>query len=136
MKDTLRQLFLSTLEGLSLDRVIPEKLACEDDVLEVGGDRIELGRYQKIAVVAIGKAAFQMSRALTEMVKGRTVAGLVVTSAESEQELDGFKTYMGGTPLPRSAKLPRRRRHTRSAAQPGAGRSADLSPLRWWIGHL
>ena len=100
MKDTLRQLFLSTLEGLSLDRVMPEKLACQDDVLQVGGDRIELGRYQKIVVVAIGKAAFQMSRALTEMVKGRTVAGLVVTSAESEQELDGVKAYIGGHPYP------------------------------------
>ena len=100
MKDTLRQLFLSTLEGLSLDRVMPEKLACQDAVLEVGGDRIELRRYQKIVVVAIGKAAFQMSRALTEMVKGRAVAGIMVTSAKPEQELDGFKTYMGGHPYP------------------------------------
>ena len=100
MKDTLRQLFLSTLEGLSLDRVMPEKLSCQDAVLEVGGDRIELGRYKKIAFVAIGKAAFQMSRALTEMVKGRAVAGIMVTSAKPEQELDGFKTYMGGHPYP------------------------------------
>ena len=100
MKDTLRQLFLSTLEGLSLDRVMPEKLSCQDAVLEVGGDRIELGRYKKIALVAIGKAAFQMSRALTEMVKGRAVAGVMVTSAKPEQELDGFKTYMGGHPYP------------------------------------
>ncbi len=100
MKDTLRQLFLSTLEGLSLDRVMPEKLSCQDAVLEVGGDRIELGRYKKIAFVAIGKAAFQMSRALTEMVKGRAVAGIMVTSAKPEQELDGFKTYRGGHPYP------------------------------------
>ena len=100
MKDTLRQLFLSTLEGLSLDRAMPEKLSCQDAVLEVGGDRIELGRYKKIAFVAIGKAAFQMSRALTEMVKGRAVAGIMVTSAKPEQELDGFKTYMGGHPYP------------------------------------
>ena len=100
MKDTLRQLFLSTLEGLSLDRVMPEKLSCQDAVLEAGGDRIELGRYKKIAFVAIGKAAFQMSRALTEMVKGRAVAGIMVTSAKPEQELDGFKTYMGGHPYP------------------------------------
>ena len=100
MKHTLRQLFLSTLEGLSLDRVMPEKLAYQDDVLQVGGDRIELGRHQKIVVVAIGKAAFQMSRALTEMVKGRAVAGIMVTSAKPEQELDGFKTYMGGHPYP------------------------------------
>ena len=100
IKDTLRQLFLSTLEGLSLDRVMPEKLACHDDVLEVGGDRLELVRYKKIVVVAIGKAAFQMSRALTEMVKGRAVAGIVVTSTEPEQELDGFKAYIGGHPYP------------------------------------
>ena len=105
MKDTLRQLFLSTLEGLSLDRVMPEKLACQDAVLEVGGDRIELGRYKKIAVVAIGKAAFQMSRALTEMVKGRAVAGIMVTSAKPERELDGFKTYMGGHPYPDQQSL-------------------------------
>ena len=105
MKDTLRQLFLSTLEGLSLDRVMPEKLSCQDAVLEVGGDRIELGRYKKIAVVAIGKAAFQMSRALTEMVKGRVAAGIVVASAEPEQELDGFKAYIGGHPYPDQQSL-------------------------------
>ena len=81
IKDTLRQLFLSTLEGLSLNRVMPEKLACRDDVLEVGGDRIELGRYKKIIVVAIGKAAFQMSRSLTEIVRGRALAGIVVARA-------------------------------------------------------
>ena len=100
MKDTLRQLFLSTLEGLSLDRVMPEKLACHDDVLEVGGDRIELGRYKKIIVVAIGKAAFQMARALAETLEGRAVAGIVVTSAEPEQGLEGFETFIGGHPYP------------------------------------
>ena len=100
IKDTLRQLFLSTLEGLSLNRVMPEKLACRDDVLEVGGDRIELGRYKKIIVVAIGKAAFQMSRSLTEIVRGRALAGIVVASAKPEQELDGFHAYLGGHPYP------------------------------------
>ncbi len=100
MKDTLRQLFLSTLEGLSLDRVMPEKLSCQDAALEVGGDRIELGRYEKIVVVAIGKAAFPMSRVLTETLEGRAVTGIVVTSAEPEEKLDGFSTYLGGHPYP------------------------------------
>ena len=100
MKDTLRQLFLSTLEGLSLDRVMPEKLACQDGVLEVGGDRIELGGYKNIVVVTIGKAAFPMGRALAETLEGRAAKGIVVTSAEPEQELDGFSTYIGGHPYP------------------------------------
>lgn len=100
MKDTVRHLLLSTLGNFSLDRVMLQKLTCRGDVLEVGGERVDLSKYRKIAVVSIGKAAFQMSRALMEILHRRTVNGIMATSAEPDRELAGFDTYLGGHPYP------------------------------------
>ena len=69
MKATLRQLFASTLEQLSLDKVMPRKLASSGGVLQIGEERIELASFRKIIVVAIGKAAYQMAEQTAEILR-------------------------------------------------------------------
>ncbi len=100
MKATLRQLFASTLEQLSLDKVMPRKLASSGGVLQIGEERIELASFRKIIVVAIGKAAYQMAEQTAEFLRPHTVSGMIVTSAAPIGRLTNFMTYQGGHPYP------------------------------------
>jgi hydroxypyruvate reductase len=99
MKETLRQLFLATLDDLSLDRVMPRKVACQGGVLRFGQEEVELDRYKKVIAIAIGKAAFPMVRSLSEIVQPRVVSGLAVSS-EAPPSLPYFVSYQGGHPYP------------------------------------
>ncbi len=100
MKATLNQLFTSTLEQLSLDKVMPKRLAANAGVLQFGEERMELTAFRKILVVAIGKAAYQMAEQTAEMLKPHTVSGMIVTSALPSGRLTNFMTYEGGHPYP------------------------------------
>jgi len=100
MKATLSQLFTSTLEQLSLDKVMPGKLAVSGGVLQIGEERIQLAAFRKVIIVAIGKAAYQMAEQTAEILKPHTVSGMIVTSALAGGRLTNFMTYEGGHPYP------------------------------------
>ena len=100
MKATLSQLFASTLEQLSLNKVMPRKLGASGGFLQIGEERIDLAAYRKIIVVAIGKAAYQMAEQTADILKPHTVSGMIVTSALPDGRLTNFMTYEGGHPYP------------------------------------
>ena len=100
MKDQLRSLFLETLEALSLDRVLHEKIRCEDGVLEVDGLRARLEDYRKVLVVAVGKGAYPMAKAFADIVQPYPASGVVVSPTAPENELPYFLHYVGGHPQP------------------------------------
>ena len=103
-KETLRQLFLSTIEDLSLRRVMTEKVRCADGVLAFGGGQIELEPYKKIITIAIGKAAFQMAEEFAAIVEPRIASGLAVSSQPSPP-LPYFVGYQGGHPYPNTDSM-------------------------------
>ncbi len=105
MKLTLRELFHATLEELALDRVMRSKVVCQDRVIEVGGERLDLKPFKKILVVAIGKAAAQMAGAFREIVAPDVVSGVVVAPAPPAERLPHFMAYQGGHPYPDAASF-------------------------------
>ena len=105
MKDELRQLFLSTLEQLSLDKVMPQRIRFQDNSISVGEEQIDLSKYRKIICISIGKAGFQMAKQFVDIVKPFTVTGMVVTSIPLKKELPRFVHYTGGHPYPNSESL-------------------------------
>ena len=98
---------------------MPRKITCEDGLLRFGEDRVELDRYKKIIVVAIGKAAFQMARSFSEVVHPRVVSGLAVSS-EPPPRLPYFVTYQGGHPYPDARSV--------RAAEVALATLSDLKP--------
>ena len=100
MKHTLRQLFLSTLERLELKQVMRRKIACDGAVLEVGDEQIDLSPFKKILGVAIGKAAYPMAAAFSEIIQPRVVSGIAVSSAANREPPPYFIGYQGGHPYP------------------------------------
>lgn len=97
-KVALSALFGQTLEELSLDRVLPEKVRCRDGVLEVGKEKIDLGRYARVIAVAIGKAAYQMSEVIAKIIAPVPMTGVVSGSSAVQRRLSGFSCFRGAHP--------------------------------------
>lgn len=100
MKEILRNLFLQTLDRIALDRIIPEKLRCREGVLAVGSDRIQLKRYERILVVAIGKASLQMAEIVADILQPYPVTGVASGVGEGRSEVPGLTCFHGGHPYP------------------------------------
>ena len=100
MKADLRDIFLRTLAGLSLDKVMPRRIICRDGVLAVGDERVDLSKRRKVVCVSIGKAALRMAEQFVDIVKPRAVSGVVVSSVPPNRELPHFLHYTGGHPYP------------------------------------
>ncbi|MBI3694729.1 MAG: glycerate-2-kinase family protein, partial [Acidobacteria bacterium] len=100
MKDNLRQLFLSTLAELSLDRVIPARVYREGSTLKIDGERIELDPFKKIILIALGKAAFEMAAAMKALLDPKVASGVVVSSEPVTATLPYMLHYQGGHPYP------------------------------------
>lgn len=100
MKETLRQLFLATLDDLSLDRVMRERLRVRDGVLDIDGDQTDLKPFKKIILVGIGKAAWPMASTLQEMIEPLVASGVVVSSVPPPASLRYLLYYQGGHPIP------------------------------------
>jgi hydroxypyruvate reductase len=100
MKVTLRELFHTMLERLAIEQVMRSEISCQNRVLEVAGERVELEPFKKILVVAIGKAAAPMAAALGRIVAPDVVSGVVVAPAPPAERLRHFMTYRGGHPYP------------------------------------
>ena len=98
MKDTLRRLFLSTLEELALERHMPRKVVCRESVLGIGNDRIELAPFKKVLAVAIGKAAFPMAQEMSRILRPQVLSGIAVSSVPPPDTLPYFVAYQGGHP--------------------------------------
>ncbi len=100
MKETLRRLFLETLEEISLERVMAEKVRFEGSKLQVAGETLDLSACRNIFVAAVGKAASPMAAALVAGLPAERTSGAVVSSATAGAFPPGFKTFAGGHPYP------------------------------------
>ncbi len=100
MKEILQQLFLKTLDRLSLERVIPSKVLCRADILDIGDHRIEMKRYRRIIGIAFGKAAFPMAETMTKIMAPYALKGVVSGPSSAGRNLPGFTCFSGGHPYP------------------------------------
>lgn len=100
MRETLRQLFLSTLDKLSLSQVMAEKVTWQDGSLRIGDEQVDLTAFKKTLAIAIGKAALPMAQATAEILRHHVVSGVVVSSTATQELPPHFISYTGGHPYP------------------------------------
>ncbi len=100
MKETLRRLFLETLEEIALERVMAEKVRFAGSELQVAGETVDLSACRDIFVAAVGKAASPMAAALVAGLPAERTSGAIVSSAPTGASPPGFKTFTGGHPYP------------------------------------
>src|SRR5438874_4879652 len=99
MRAIARDLFLHALAETSIAKAFERNVSYSRGVLRVCDDLYDLGAYNRVFVLALGKAAHTMLQALTDQV-GPGLSGIVAAPTDPGTQLSGFRYYRGGHPLP------------------------------------
>ena len=99
MREVARQVFLQTLEEISIPRVFSQKVEYSRGIMRVQEDVYDLSSYARVLVVAMGKAAHTMLESLLTQT-GPALEGIVVCSEPPAWQQPGFRYFLGGHPLP------------------------------------
>lgn len=103
MREFVRGVFLDTLKEISIPRVFSQKVEYSRGVLRVEQDLYDLSSFQRVLVIAIGKAAHTMLESLVAQT-GSTLQG-IVCSVANESHQPGFRYFTGGHPLPNDESI-------------------------------
>ena len=104
LRDTARDIFTSALKNASIDSAFARHVHCDRGVLRICQDLYDLHSYQRVFVVAIGKAAHTMTEALVNQV-GSSLEGIVASSLEPASQFHGFRYFHGGHPTPTAESI-------------------------------
>src|SRR5882762_3494718 len=101
LKQLARQTFHETLAAIDIPATTQRKLQRKGTVLKCGDARIELREFEKLRVVAIGKAANDMVEGL-ELVLAQLLRIYCVVSAPTapRRPAPGMKYFVAGHPTP------------------------------------
>ncbi len=105
LKQIARRIFLTALADVELDRLIPRKVCREGSTLKIGPHEQRLDGFAEIRMVAFGKAAAPMARAVADLLLPDFRArGIVVAPAAAEVPA-GFRLLIAGHPIPNQGSL-------------------------------
>jgi len=99
------EIFHRALAAIDVERVVREGVRRDGDRLVVGGESIDLAQFNRVIVVAVGKASVPMARAVEDAIGDRINDGLVVTNAVVGRPPRLLSVIVGGHPLPNSGSL-------------------------------
>lgn len=101
LKQIARQIFHQTLASIDIPTAMQRKLYREKTQLFSCGTRIDLRDFQKLRLVAIGKAAHAMVEGLTHaLVPYVGFEGVVCAPTVARKPMTGLKYFVGGHPIP------------------------------------
>jgi glycerate 2-kinase len=104
MKEIARHIFDHAMREASISQAFSRHMHCERGVLRICDDLYDLNSYQRVLVIAIGKAAHSMLAALNEQT-GERFEGIVASSVAPEFHVRGFRYFHGGHPLPNAESV-------------------------------
>jgi glycerate 2-kinase len=101
LKHLARQIFHETLAAIDIPATMQRKLQRKGTVLKCGDQRIDLRHFEKLRVVAIGKAAHAMVEGL-ELVLAPflRIEGVVSAPTAPRKPAAGLKYFVAGHPTP------------------------------------
>src|SRR3990172_11725605 len=99
-RELVRNLFLKTLPHLQVGPKMKEMVRLRNGVLEIAGDRIPLHEGRPVRVVALGKAAIEMTHTLAEILPEVRLRGVVAAPEDPRAPPPGFEYYKSGHPHP------------------------------------
>ena len=101
LKQIARQIFHETLAAIDIPATIQRKLQRKGALLVCGETRIDLRDFEKLRVVAIGKAAHAMVEGLALVLAPFVkVEGVVSAPTPPRKPLAGMKYFVAGHPVP------------------------------------
>ena len=111
LHEDARAIFTHALEACRIEPIFKQRVRCEGTTLvfdqspmierPIPARRIDLGRYRRILVIALGKAAVPMTQALLETLPRKLrVHGICSGPSRPERRSWRVRYYAGGHPLP------------------------------------
>ena len=100
-------IFLSALKASRVEPAMARQVHFEDGVLEVGGGCYALRDYERLMLVAMGKAADVMASAFLRQAGDAAARfeGIVAGQGDAPPLPAGFRAYRGGHPSPNEASV-------------------------------
>ena len=101
LKQLARKIFQETLAAIDIPATMQRKLQRKGTVLLCGGTRIDLRDFEKLRVVAIGKAAHAMVEGLALVLAPFVrFEGVVSAPTAPPKPVPGMKYFVAGHPVP------------------------------------
>jgi glycerate 2-kinase len=102
VKKTAEHVFRHTLAAIDIPSALARRLGRRGSLISAGGSSdIDLSGFREIVAIAFGKAALGMARGLREILSPEFPPdGILVVPAAPSSPLPGWKTFLGGHPLP------------------------------------
>ncbi len=102
MKKTAEHVFRHTLAAIDIPAALGRKLDRRGSLISVGGSSdVDLRGFREIVAIAFGKAALAMARGLHEILAPEFPPdGILVVPSAPSTAVPGWKTLVGGHPLP------------------------------------
>ena len=98
----LCQVFMDTLARIGIPCVFSQNIECSRGVLRIEQDLYDLSSFERVLVIAIGKAAHTMLESL--VAQTGPMQG-IVCSVPSGSQQPGFRYFVGGHPLPNEESI-------------------------------
>jgi len=101
LKQLAREIFHETLAALDIPLTMRQKLARTGSQIRIDDTAIDLGAYDRIVVIAIGKASVAMARGFADLLASDfAFEGILVAPHESIADVRGFRVMGAGHPIP------------------------------------
>jgi glycerate 2-kinase len=101
LKQLARQIFHETLAAIDIPATMQRKLRRKGTLLSCGETKIDLRDFEKLRVVAIGKAAHAMVEGLALLLAPFVrLEGVVSAPTAARKPLAGMKYFVAGHPVP------------------------------------
>jgi glycerate 2-kinase len=104
MRALARDIFLHALAESSIEKAFERHVEYGRGVLRIGDDLYDLGSYNRVRVVSLGKAAHAMAAALAGKV-GMGLEGIVACPVDPPSQVPGFRYFRGGHPTPNAESV-------------------------------
>lgn len=100
-------IFSYALKASRVEPAIERRLVCRDGVMEIDGHRYVLGGYERLVLIAIGKASHTMATAFLRQVGDvwERFEGIIVGPEDEAAPSQGFRMYRGGHPSPNAGSM-------------------------------
>jgi glycerate 2-kinase len=105
LRDIALEIFHRALAAIDVESVARASLRPDADQLLIIDDPVDLSRFKRVVVIAVGKASVPMARAVEDSLGGRIAGGLVVTNAVVGESPRLLPMIVGGHPLPNAGSL-------------------------------
>ncbi|HKQ72991.1 MAG TPA: DUF4147 domain-containing protein [Blastocatellia bacterium] len=105
LRNIALEIFHRSLAAIDVESVVCAFVRLDGAHCEIGGGAVDLSRFNRVIVIAIGKAGLPMALAVEKILGDRIDDGLVATNAIIGQSSRLLPVIIGGHPLPNAGSL-------------------------------